>query len=148
MCLGIRALGDSRESSCAAIISSAGRDGQREARAAGPLLASVPPWHTIAAGRMKTIILNTDSLLNPGDAAIVLAQVRLLRKLRPGCTVALTSRTPDLDRSFFGPLGVEVHPALLPAPSLWRGPGHKLFGSLSCAWRAWARLPKSRTSSA
>lgn len=78
---------------------------------------------------MKTLILNTDSLLNPGDAAIVLAQIQLLRRLRPGLRIALTSRTPDLDRGFFGPLDVTVHPPLLPAPSLWRGLGSKLIGS-------------------
>jgi colanic acid/amylovoran biosynthesis protein len=79
---------------------------------------------------MKTIILNTDSVLNPGDTAIVLAQIRLLRRLRPELRIALTSRTPDLDRGFLGPLGVLVHPPFLPAPSLWRGLAPKLIGSL------------------
>jgi colanic acid/amylovoran biosynthesis protein len=84
---------------------------------------------------MKTIILNTDSLLNPGDAAIVLAQILLLQKLLPGLQIALTSRTPDLDRGFFGLLGIAVHPPLLPAPSLWRGAGRKLLGSARHASR-------------
>jgi colanic acid/amylovoran biosynthesis protein len=89
---------------------------------------------------MKAIILNTDSLLNPGDAAIVLAQIRLLRRLRPGLSIALTSRTPALDARFFEPLGVSVHPALLPAPSLWHGPGRKIAGSLRHALRIGAAV--------
>ncbi len=90
---------------------------------------------------MKTIILNTDSLLNPGDAAIVLAQIRLLRRLRPGLEVSLTSRTPDLDRAFYGRLGVTVLEPLLPALSLWRGFGSKLAG---CVRRAADVAGKSR----
>ncbi|MDD8026266.1 MAG: hypothetical protein PHI34_07120 [Acidobacteriota bacterium] len=51
---------------------------------------------------MKTIILNTDSLLNPGDTAIFLARTLLLWKLLPGPSIALTSRTPDLDERSLG----------------------------------------------
>ncbi|MBN1136647.1 MAG: polysaccharide pyruvyl transferase family protein [Anaerolineae bacterium] len=70
---------------------------------------------------MKVLILNTCSTLNRGDAAIVLGQIQLLRRLFPGVEVALTSRTPALDRPFYEPLGVEVLAPFLPAASTFRG---------------------------
>ncbi|MBN2199830.1 MAG: polysaccharide pyruvyl transferase family protein [Candidatus Aminicenantes bacterium] len=79
---------------------------------------------------MKAVILNTDSILNPGDAGIVLAQIRLLRKIFPGLILSLTSRTPDLDRRHYASLGVSCLSPLIPAPSLWRGAGRKIVRSL------------------
>lgn len=75
---------------------------------------------------MKITILNSNSLLNPGDAAILEAQIALLRELRPDCRIAVTSRTPELDGPHFAPRGVTVHRAVLPAPSLVRGAAAKL----------------------
>ncbi len=40
-----------------------------------------------------------------------------------------SSRTPLLDRGFYGPQGLSVIPAFLPAPSLWRGLDQKILGS-------------------
>lgn len=74
---------------------------------------------------MKAIILNTDSILSPGDAGIFLAQVRLLRKIFPGLSLSATSRTPRLDRAFYALLDVSVLEPLVPAPSIWRGAGRK-----------------------
>jgi colanic acid/amylovoran biosynthesis protein len=75
---------------------------------------------------MRILILNTCSTLNRGDAAIVLGQIRLLQKTCPGADIALTSKTPALDRAFYDPLGVEVLPPLIPALSSYRGAGRKL----------------------
>jgi colanic acid/amylovoran biosynthesis protein len=75
---------------------------------------------------MRILILNTCSTLNRGDAAIVLGQICLLRKLYPGARVALTSKTPALDRAFYDPLDVEVLSPLTPALSSYRGTGRKL----------------------
>jgi len=78
---------------------------------------------------MKAVILNTDSILNPGDAGIVLAQIEILRKIFPGAGLSITSRTAGLDRRFYGPLGVSVLEPFLPAPSVWRGFGRKIVRS-------------------
>ncbi len=75
---------------------------------------------------MRAVILNTCSTLNRGDAAIVLGQIHLLRRLCPGVRIALTSKTPALDRAFYDPLDVEVLAPLTPALSSYRGPGRKL----------------------
>jgi colanic acid/amylovoran biosynthesis protein len=75
---------------------------------------------------MRILILNTCSTLNRGDAAIVLGQIRLLQKTCPGADVALTSKTPALDRAFYDPLGVEVLPPFISALSSYRGAGRKL----------------------
>ena len=76
---------------------------------------------------MRVTILNTCSTLNRGDAAIVLGQISLLQKHCPGAHIAITSKTPALDRLFYGPLGVEVLAPLTPALSVHRGPKHKLI---------------------
>jgi colanic acid/amylovoran biosynthesis protein len=75
---------------------------------------------------MRVLILNTCSTLNRGDAAIVLGQIHLLQKLCPGVRIALTSKTPALDRAFYDSLGVEVLPPLTPALSSYQGIGRKL----------------------
>lgn len=76
---------------------------------------------------MNVLILNACSTLNRGDAAIVLGQIHLLQKIRPGVRIALTSKTPGLDRAFYDPLGVEVLPPLTPALSSYRGAGRCLL---------------------
>lgn len=78
---------------------------------------------------MKILLLNTHSTLNPGDTAIVLASVGLLRSRWPRAAVSLTSRTPELDRPFYAARGIEVHPPLTPAPGVFAGTGRKLCGS-------------------
>jgi colanic acid/amylovoran biosynthesis protein len=70
---------------------------------------------------MKILIANTHSVLNSGDAAIVLAQCHFLRRFFPGVEISLISRTPDLDRVLYTPLGIEVLPPLIPAPSVFSG---------------------------
>lgn len=78
---------------------------------------------------MRVLILNTCSTLNRGDAAIVLGQIRLLERCWPGVRIALTSRTPEIDKAFFGPMGVEVLSPLTPALSTYAGPAAKIVGS-------------------
>ena len=70
---------------------------------------------------MKVTIVNTCSTLNPGDAASVFAQIHLLRALLPNVEIALTSRTPDIDRRLYARLDVEVFPPLLAAPGTFKG---------------------------
>jgi polysaccharide pyruvyl transferase WcaK-like protein len=77
---------------------------------------------------MRVLILNTCSTLNRGDAAIVLGEIRLLQRCWPGVRIALTSKTPAVDGTFYGPLGVEVLPALTPALSSYSGFTAKLAG--------------------
>jgi colanic acid/amylovoran biosynthesis protein len=93
---------------------------------------------------MKVLIVNTCSTLNRGDAAIVLGQIHLLKRHFPEVRIALTSKTPGLDRAFYEPLGVKVLPTLVPALSVYRGARNKLAGGLrdSLAWREKARLLK------
>lgn len=68
---------------------------------------------------MKIVILNTHSVLNSGDAAIVAAEVDLLREYLGDLAITVTSRTPDADRAFYDRLGVQVLPPLLPTPSVF-----------------------------
>jgi colanic acid/amylovoran biosynthesis protein len=70
---------------------------------------------------VKILILNTHSLLNSGDTAIVLAQIQFLRRFFQGVEITLVSRTPRLDRVLFDPLGIKVLPPLIPAPSVFSG---------------------------
>jgi len=82
----------------------------------------------------NVLILNTHSILNPGDTAIVLSQIHLLSKHLPGARITITSRTPKIDAHFYGPLGVRVLPPLLPAPSVYLGWTEKLTGCLRDAF--------------
>jgi len=75
---------------------------------------------------MKATILNTASLLNPGDTAIVLAQIQLLRTFFPGLSLSLTSRTATLDRPFFESRQADVFPPFLPGFSLYQGLNEKI----------------------
>jgi colanic acid/amylovoran biosynthesis protein len=75
---------------------------------------------------MKVAILNTCSTLNRGDAAIVLGQISLLQKTCPGVQIAITSKTPALDRAFYDPLGVEVLAPFTPALSVYQGAKRKV----------------------
>lgn len=77
-------------------------------------------------GRPRVVLVNTHSTLNPGDTAIVLAQIQLLKSSLGDIELTLTSRTPEIDRPFFRPLGVDVLPPLLPAPSVDTGLARKL----------------------
>jgi polysaccharide pyruvyl transferase WcaK-like protein len=75
---------------------------------------------------MNIVLLNTHSTLNSGDAAIVLSQVRFLRKFYAAPEITLTSRTPEIDRRFYKPLGLRVLPPLTPAPSVDAGLARKI----------------------
>ncbi len=94
----------------------------------------------------RFVLLNTHSVLNAGDAGIVLAQIRLLRREFPGAVISVTSRTPKIDAAWLGPLGVRVFPPLLPGPGgrtqpemdrgiagPWSAPGSRI--GLLCAIR-------------
>lgn len=91
---------------------------------------------------MRVLILNTCSILNRGDAAIVLGQIHLLRKYCPDVRIAITSRTPTMDRAFYEPMGVEVLAPLTPALNLYKGLRHKLVGGAGAlvTWRDRKRL--------
>jgi colanic acid/amylovoran biosynthesis protein len=78
----------------------------------------------------KILILNTHSSLNAGDASIVLAQARFLRRFFGQVSIALTSRTPDLDRKAYAAEGLEVLGPLFSAPSVYSGFRAKVRGSL------------------
>jgi colanic acid/amylovoran biosynthesis protein len=78
--------------------------------------------------RMNNIKLNTQSVLNSGDAAIVLGQVGLLRELFGDPRITVTSRTPENDRAFYGRLGVQVLPPLFPTPSVFGSRSAKITG--------------------
>jgi len=79
---------------------------------------------------VKALILNTHSTLNTGDLAIVLAQAQYLNERFPGIRLSLTSRTPGVDRTVYQPRGINVIPALIPAPSIFDTPKQKLQQSL------------------
>lgn len=93
---------------------------------------------------MKIVIINTHSILNSGDAGIVLAQIEFLRKASPQSEISLTSRTPELDRKFYQPMGIVVFPPLIPAPSIYGSTGMKIrkcLGNL-LDWRQKIQLVK------
>jgi colanic acid/amylovoran biosynthesis protein len=78
---------------------------------------------------MNLVILNTHSVRNSGDAAIVEAQLALLRELLPDPHITLTSRTPAEDAGFYAHLGVAaVLPPLFAAPSIFPTSIRKLAG--------------------
>jgi polysaccharide pyruvyl transferase WcaK-like protein len=79
---------------------------------------------------MRVIFLNTHSLLNSGDAGIVLAQIQFLKRHFSNLKISLTSRTPDMDQKFYGAEGIKVYPPLIPAPSVYRGKKQKVRHSL------------------
>lgn len=74
----------------------------------------------------KILIVNTHSALNAGDAAIVLSQVRFLRRRYGPVAIGLTSRTPELDRKAYAAEKVDVFAPILPAPSIYAGVRAKL----------------------
>lgn len=87
----------------------------------------------------RLLIVNTHSVLNSGDAAIVLAQVRWLQRTLPGAQISLTSRTAGLDRNLYEPLGIRVIPALYDVPSLFSGGPAKWARSLASLVRIRAK---------
>ena len=68
---------------------------------------------------MNVVILNTHSVMNSGDAAIVRCQVAVLREMLDNPRITVTSRTPETDRVFYDRLRVQVLPPLFPAPSVF-----------------------------
>lgn len=70
---------------------------------------------------MKIFIANTHSVLNSGDAGIVLSQLEYLKNRFPGAEISLSSRTPEIDRKFYLPMGVRVLSPLFSVPSLVSG---------------------------
>ena len=87
----------------------------------------------------NVLIVNTHSVLNSGDAAIVLAQIEWLERAFPGVRIALTSRTPEADGRFYGPMGIRVFPALFDPPSLFDGAPSKVIRSLASLARIGAK---------
>ncbi|MBN1939890.1 MAG: polysaccharide pyruvyl transferase family protein, partial [Candidatus Aminicenantes bacterium] len=87
----------------------------------------------------RILIVNTHSVLNSGDAAIVLAQTRWLQRAIPGLRLALTSRTAALDRALYEPLGIRVIPALYDVPSIFSGGPEKWAKSLASLARIRAK---------
>ena len=83
----------------------------------------------MSAPALRILIVNTHSVLNSGDASIVLSQVRWLEKAAPGAEISLTSRTARADRGLYGPMGLRVIPALYDVPSLFIGGAAKWKGS-------------------
>ncbi|HDL64387.1 MAG TPA: hypothetical protein ENH12_03255 [Proteobacteria bacterium] len=79
---------------------------------------------------MKILLLNTHSTLNLGDTGIVLAQIQILEKIFPDLKISLTSRTPRIDRAFYGPLGIKIYPPFIPAPGVFTGIRAKCMGCL------------------
>ena len=86
---------------------------------------------------MRVLILNTCSILNRGDAAIVLGQINLLQKYYPGVSITITTKTPALDRVLYNPMGVDVVAPFTPALSTYKGFTRKLTGSaqMLVAWK-------------
>jgi len=80
---------------------------------------------------MKVLFLNTHSLMNTGDASIVLAQIQLFQKIFKHPQISLTSRTPDFDKKFYHSLNIKVIPPLLPSPSTSDGFWNKTNNILS-----------------
>ncbi len=78
----------------------------------------------------KILIVNTHSVLNAGDAAIVLSQVRFLRRLYGDVRIALTSRTPELDRAAYAGEKLDIFAPVFPAPSVYRGLKQKVGHSV------------------
>ncbi len=70
---------------------------------------------------MKILILNTHSILNSGDAAIVFSQIRFLQRVFHDPEITLVSRTPKLDQKLYTPMGIKTLPPIIPAPSVFSG---------------------------
>ena len=69
---------------------------------------------------VKVFILNTHSILNSGDAGIVLGQIQFLKKYFAKIDITLTSRTPEMDQDFYAPMGVKVLPPLFQLRALFQ----------------------------
>ncbi|MFW6128628.1 MAG: polysaccharide pyruvyl transferase family protein [Candidatus Aminicenantaceae bacterium] len=79
---------------------------------------------------MKIIIINTHSVLNSGDAGIVLAQIQFLKKSFRNLEITLTSRTPLVDKVFYNERGIKVFPPLIPTTGIYSQKAEKFFGVL------------------
>jgi colanic acid/amylovoran biosynthesis protein len=95
----------------------------------------------------RILIVNAHSQANAGDQAIVLGQLRLLKNLFPAAKVAITSRTPALDRPALAAWGVEVIAPLFHSPAgfrdRWRGCLNAIL-SLVFPLPAWVFLRRLR----
>jgi len=79
---------------------------------------------------MKVVILNTHSVLNSGEAGIVLAQVQFKKNHFPGVEISLTSRTQKIDERMSDFEGIKIFPSLIPVPSVYTGGWKKIEKSL------------------
>ncbi len=70
---------------------------------------------------MKIFIANTHSVLNCGDAGIVLSQLEFLHNRFPDAKISLVSRTPEIDRPFYHSRGIKVFTPFFRVPSLASG---------------------------
>jgi colanic acid/amylovoran biosynthesis protein len=77
---------------------------------------------------LNILIVNAHSQSNAGDHAIVLGQLQLLKKIVPAARLAITSRTPKLDRPLLASRGVKVIAPIFHSPSGAAG-----------KWRPWAK---------
>jgi len=69
----------------------------------------------------RFVIVNTHTVLNPGDSAIVLAQVDTIRRCYPKARVSITSRMPRIDKKYYEPMGINVYGTLIPALGSFSG---------------------------
>ncbi len=79
---------------------------------------------------MKIFFLNTHSVLNSGDAGIVLAQIQFFKKMFPSLKISISSRTSETDEKLYKPMGIKVFPPIIPAPSTFPGAVPKIAQSM------------------
>jgi len=84
---------------------------------------------------LRVTILNTCSALNPGDAAILISQVQMLKRCAAQRTLSLNisiaSRTPEYDSKRYRALGIDVMAPLVASPGTFRGRCEKIFKPLT-----------------
>lgn len=92
------------------------------------------------ANKLRILIVNVHSQANSGDWAILLGQIRLVRKLSPDAEISITSRTPRKDRPRLAEMGIGVYAPVFNAAGFQPGNRINWLKSLFSVILPWQAL--------
>ncbi len=90
--------------------------------------------------KLRILIVNVHSQANSGDWAILLGQIRLIRRLNPDAEISITSRTSRKDRPLLAEMGIGVYAPVFNAAGFQPGNRINWLKSLLTVILPWQAL--------